>query len=285
MRGLRAATVAGRIAPVAVAAGPRLMGITTLLDTIIADLPNPKEGQVAVGHKPRSETEEKRECDPGRLSVCAGVQDHGRPVCGPPDLLPGFLRHLPRRLAGVQQHQGRARARRSGAGPGGAQSKRRCRACRRVIWAWCPSCASRSRATRSARSIRRSCCRGSSSRRRSSPSRSGEVPGGRRQGGRCASPVARGRPDHPVQPESGNERDDSLRPRRSAPGDRGGPLAAKVRRRGADRRAEDPVSGDHPRRGAGAGTAQEADRRPRPVRGRVGALRAAAAGLRLRVRG
>ncbi len=72
VRGLRAATVAGRIAPVAVAAGPRLMGVTTLLDTIVADLPTPKEGQAAVGHKPRSEAEETRECDP-QASLCALV--------------------------------------------------------------------------------------------------------------------------------------------------------------------------------------------------------------------
>ncbi len=64
VRGLRAATVAGRIVPVVVAAGPRLMGVTTLLDTMVADLPSPKEGPVAVGKNPRSEAEERRECDP-----------------------------------------------------------------------------------------------------------------------------------------------------------------------------------------------------------------------------
>jgi len=64
VRGLRAATVAGRVVPVAVAAGPRMMGISVFLDTVVADLPNPREGQAAVGKNPRTEAEERRECDP-----------------------------------------------------------------------------------------------------------------------------------------------------------------------------------------------------------------------------
>lgn len=64
VRGLRAATVAGKIVPVVVAAGTRMMGVQTLLDTIVADLPSPAEGPEVVGRNPRSDAEEKREKDP-----------------------------------------------------------------------------------------------------------------------------------------------------------------------------------------------------------------------------
>jgi len=64
VRGLRAATVAGKIAPVAVAVGPRMMGVQTLLDTIVADLPTPAEGGEVTGTNPRTDEPEKREKDP-----------------------------------------------------------------------------------------------------------------------------------------------------------------------------------------------------------------------------
>ena len=64
VRGLRAATVAGKIAPVAVAVGPRMMGLQTLLDTIVADLPTPTEGGEVTGTNPRTGEPEKREKDP-----------------------------------------------------------------------------------------------------------------------------------------------------------------------------------------------------------------------------
>jgi elongation factor G len=60
VRGLREATVAGKIVPVVVAVGPRLLGVHALLDTIVADLPNPAEGREVAGVNPRSNDAEKR---------------------------------------------------------------------------------------------------------------------------------------------------------------------------------------------------------------------------------
>ena len=67
-------------------------------------------------------------------------------------------------------------------------------------------------------------------------------------------------------------------------GDRAGTPAPQARRRGRDRRGEGRLPGDHHPRGRGRGQVQEADRRSRPVRGRVRAGRTPRARRRLRVR-
>jgi elongation factor G len=64
VRGLRAATVAGKIVPVVATAGPRLLGLQALLDSMVANLPSPAERPVATGTNPRTDAEEQREAKP-----------------------------------------------------------------------------------------------------------------------------------------------------------------------------------------------------------------------------
>jgi len=60
VRGLRAATVAGKIAPVAVVCGTRMVGVSALLDTIVANMPTPAEGEGLMGTNPRTGEAEPR---------------------------------------------------------------------------------------------------------------------------------------------------------------------------------------------------------------------------------
>ncbi len=63
-RGLRAATLAGRVAPTAAAAGPRMVGAHALLDCIVGNLPGPNKAPAATGTKPRGGEQVTRACDP-----------------------------------------------------------------------------------------------------------------------------------------------------------------------------------------------------------------------------
>ena len=63
-RGLRAATLAGRVAPTAAAAGTRMVGVHALLDCIVGNLPAPNEAPAATGTKPRGGEQVSRSCDP-----------------------------------------------------------------------------------------------------------------------------------------------------------------------------------------------------------------------------
>ncbi len=60
VRGLRAATIAGKVVPVVAAAGTRLLGLQALLDSVIANLPSPADRPPVVGTNPRTNAEEKR---------------------------------------------------------------------------------------------------------------------------------------------------------------------------------------------------------------------------------
>ena len=97
-------------------------------------------------------------------------------------------------------------------------------------------------------------------------------------------PPARGGPHHPDPLRSANQGDGGLRhgarPRR----DRGGAAQAEIRRGRHTEDAAGAVQGDDQGAGArGAGAAQEADRRSRPVRGLLDPHGAPAAWRRLRV--
>lgn len=65
VRGLRAATLAGKVMPAVAVAGTRMVGVEALLDCIIGNLPSPAEGAEIEGTNPQSEEAVKRECDPG----------------------------------------------------------------------------------------------------------------------------------------------------------------------------------------------------------------------------
>ena len=78
---------------------------------------------------------------------------------------------------------------------------------------------------------------------------------------------------HRAQPRDAPDR--AARHGRDAPVDRAREARAQVRRRGRDRRRARRVPRDDQRHRRGRGQAQEADRRARPVRGRVAAGRAA----------
>jgi len=63
-RGLHAATVAGKVVPTLALAATNLMGVRALLDTVVADLPSPKEMGAVKGTEPRSQEEQERPVDP-----------------------------------------------------------------------------------------------------------------------------------------------------------------------------------------------------------------------------
>jgi len=63
VRGLRAATVAGKIVPTAAVSGAKALGIRTLIDTIAADLPAPNEMGPVQGAHPRTGDPEERATD------------------------------------------------------------------------------------------------------------------------------------------------------------------------------------------------------------------------------
>ena len=63
-RGLRAATLAGKVMPALPLAPTHMVGIRCLLDTIIADLPAPHEAGPVQGANPRSQEQETRPADP-----------------------------------------------------------------------------------------------------------------------------------------------------------------------------------------------------------------------------
>jgi len=63
-RGLHAATVAGKVVPTLALAATNLMGVRALLDTVVADLPSPKEMGAVKGTEPRSQDEQERPVDP-----------------------------------------------------------------------------------------------------------------------------------------------------------------------------------------------------------------------------
>lgn len=63
VRGLRAATVAGKIVPAVAVSGAKALGVRTLIDTITADLPAPNESGPVQGTHPRSGDAEERATD------------------------------------------------------------------------------------------------------------------------------------------------------------------------------------------------------------------------------
>ena len=60
VRGLRSATLAGKIVPVVAAAPPQMMGVRALLDTVIADMPSPADAGGVTGVSARSGADEER---------------------------------------------------------------------------------------------------------------------------------------------------------------------------------------------------------------------------------
>jgi elongation factor G len=64
VRGLRAATVAGKVVPTVVACGTRMLGVRVLLDTIVADLPGPLDSGPVSGKNPRTGEPMTRPQDP-----------------------------------------------------------------------------------------------------------------------------------------------------------------------------------------------------------------------------
>jgi len=64
VRGLRAATIAGKIVPAVAMAAPKMVGVTSLLNAIVANLPSPREAGPIVGRNPRTDQEEQRAADP-----------------------------------------------------------------------------------------------------------------------------------------------------------------------------------------------------------------------------
>ncbi len=72
VRGLRAATLAGKVVPALAVGGANGLGVRALLDTIVADLPTPAEAAAATGKNPRSEQEEERPAEAG-APLCALV--------------------------------------------------------------------------------------------------------------------------------------------------------------------------------------------------------------------
>jgi elongation factor G len=63
-RGLHAATVAGKVVPTLALAGTKMVGVRCLLDTIVANLPSPKEMGAATGTEPRTQGEQERAVAP-----------------------------------------------------------------------------------------------------------------------------------------------------------------------------------------------------------------------------
>ena len=109
---------------------------------------------------------------------------------------------------------------------------------------------------------------------------------GRRRQGHAGAPPPDGGGHRAARPP--RRADEGVRHlgRRPAPRrGRGRAAQAQVRRRGRAEGAEGPLQGDHQGQRAGAGEAQEADRRPRPVRRLLDRAVTAAARRGLRVRG
>jgi len=72
VRGLRAATLAGKVVPTLAVSAPGFVGIRALVDTIIADLPSPADMPAVKGANPRTKEEEERPPDP-EADTCALV--------------------------------------------------------------------------------------------------------------------------------------------------------------------------------------------------------------------
>ncbi|HUU54843.1 MAG TPA: elongation factor G [Armatimonadota bacterium] len=64
VRGLRAATLAGKVVPTLAVSASKMVGLRTLLNTIVADLPPPNEMGPVKGTNPRSSQQEERPVDP-----------------------------------------------------------------------------------------------------------------------------------------------------------------------------------------------------------------------------
>jgi elongation factor G len=64
VRGLHAATLAGKVVPALPLAATQMLGVRCLLDTIVADLPSPKDAGGVKGTNPRTGEEEERPVDP-----------------------------------------------------------------------------------------------------------------------------------------------------------------------------------------------------------------------------
>ena len=65
VRGLRAAVLAGKVMPVLAVGSLRMIGVRSLLNTIVADLPSPKDAGAVQGTSPRTGDQEQRPPDPG----------------------------------------------------------------------------------------------------------------------------------------------------------------------------------------------------------------------------
>jgi elongation factor G len=63
VRGLRSATIAGRVVPTVAVSGANALGVRTLIDTVAADLPAPHERGPVHGKDPRTDEEEERGID------------------------------------------------------------------------------------------------------------------------------------------------------------------------------------------------------------------------------
>ncbi|MFB3881298.1 MAG: elongation factor G [Armatimonadota bacterium] len=64
VRGLRAATLAGKVVPALAVSGAKALGVRALLDAIVANLPAPNERPAARGVNPKTQQEEERPAAP-----------------------------------------------------------------------------------------------------------------------------------------------------------------------------------------------------------------------------
>ncbi len=188
-------------------------------------------------------------------------------------------------LDGAEPDARRRRAPRPSDAAAGQDADQRCRSAVPATSPPWPSSRTRSQATSSPTSRSRSASRRSSSPSRSSRTRSNpRVARRRRKDQHGAAPAAGRRPEHQLQPR---------RPDQAAAARRTGAVAhrghrrqveAAIRRRGQPEAPAHPLSRNDHRVDRSARPAQEADRRPRPVRRLQGQVRAAAARQRFRVR-
>ena len=67
-------------------------GVQKLLDAIVDYMPAPTDVPAIKGINPKTDEEEDRRPRRRRALRRPGLQDHDRPLCGPPELLPRLLR-------------------------------------------------------------------------------------------------------------------------------------------------------------------------------------------------
>ncbi len=102
--GLRKRTIAGEIVPVCCGSSYRNKGVQPMLDYVVELLPSPLDVKPIAGTIP---AQSKKIPAPRIITplLGAGLQNHGRPVCGQAGLLPGIFRQAQRWFLCVQLHK------------------------------------------------------------------------------------------------------------------------------------------------------------------------------------